>query len=130
MLLKQSVSYQLVLFNRSCKGWYYKLNGSEARILFIRCSDKLRQFNLKMEVSRFYIPKPNGKIRPIGSPSVFSLMLSKALSDMAIMLFKDELSENHHGFLPERGIHTALVNICHNYYIRGMTNLYEFDLRS
>ena len=57
-------------------------------------------------------------------------MVAKAFNDMALNLFAEEVRDTHHGFVPQRGIHTAILNICCNFYELGMTKIYEFDLRS
>lgn len=130
ILLKSSISYQLVLYHRATRDWYHKMGESEARTQFVRCVDRIRKWDLTAYLQRFYLKKPNGKMRPIGAPDVSTKMIAKAFNDMTIALFRKDMDDHHHGFLPQRGIHTAILNIMCNYYEKEMTTIYEFDLRS
>lgn len=69
---------------------------------------KLRRFDLKMTLRRFYIEKSNGKLRPIGAPSLISRIISKALNDMTYYIFQDGMQEFQHGYRLGKGTGTAL----------------------
>jgi len=61
MLLKNSKSYQICLFNNVVEGWYYKYSQSEARKLLQIVMNKCRSWDLQMLLHRYYILKKSGK---------------------------------------------------------------------
>jgi len=62
-------------------------------------------------LKRFYVPKPNGKMRPIGAPSYDSRAISRAFNDMIYYVFIDKFLPMQHGFRVKRGTHTALFEV-------------------
>jgi len=73
--------------------------------------NKIRKWDLVLELKRFYILKKNGKFRPIGSPTLASRMISKAFNDLIYFTFEDKLATYQHAYRKERGTHTALLEI-------------------
>src|SRR6266851_6971296 len=64
---------------------------------------------------RTYISKKNGKKRPLGMPVWSDKLVQEVLRLILSAYFEPQFSTYSHGFRPERGCHTALREIYHNW---------------
>ena len=95
-----------------------------------RLSQELKQKCYRSnDIKRIFIPKSNGKQRPLGLPTVDDKLVQQSVSQILQSIWEQDFLRNSYGYRPNKSAHQAIQSLDSNLQFREYSCIVEADIK-
>lgn len=95
-----------------------------------RLSQQLKQKTFRVgDIKRVYIPKSNGKQRPLGLPIMDDKVVQQGVSQILQSIWEQDFLPNSYGYRPQKSAHQAIHSLQLNLQFKGYGYIVEADIK-
>lgn len=95
-----------------------------------RLGQQLKQKCFRVnDIKRIFIPKSNGKLRPLGLPTVDDKLVQQSVSQILQSIWEQDFMRNSYGYRPNKSAHQAVHSLNLNLQFKGYGYIVEADIK-